>query len=224
MKPWVVIPAFNEQAAVGDVVRRVRPFAGEVVVVDDGSADGTYAAAAEAGAVTLRHAVNRGYGAALVTGSQYALEHGASTIVHFDADGQFEETDIPRLAAALTPGSKSAALGSRFLGTAVGLPKLRRVTLKLAILFTWAVSGVRLTDAHNGFRAFTKEAWREFRLRQDRMAFSSELVDELVRTGTSFVEVPVTVKYTEYSKRGSKQGSLPAVRIVKDIFLGKFIR
>jgi len=224
MKVVVVIPACQEAHNITAVVVSVLPFAQEIVVVDDGSTDGTAELARAAGATVLRHAVNRGYGAALVTGTVYALAHGAEAVVHFDADGQFEAAEIPRLLAALTPGLPSVALGSRFKGQVIGIPWLRRLTLKAAILFTWAVSGLKLTDAHNGFRAFTAEALRLMHLKQDRMAFSSEVVDELVRKHIPWVEVPVTVRYTTASRKGSKQGTLPVLRIVKDLFFGKIVR
>lgn len=224
MKTWVVIPAFNEAQAVGQVVRQVLPYAQGVVVVNDGSTDATTQVARGAGAQVVSHLTNRGYGAALVTGSQYALSQGAETVVHFDADGQLDVQDIPRLVAGLKPGQPSVALGSRFAGQAVGLPRSRWLTLKLAIWFTWAFSGLKLSDAHNGLRAFTAEALSLMRFTHDRMAFSSEVVDEIVRLKLSWVEVPVTVRYTDYSRRSSKQGSLPVFRIVRDLFLGKFIR
>ena len=223
-KLWAVIPAYQEAAAVGAVVRAVKPYVSQVVVVDDGSSDQTSVQARAAGAQVLRHWVNRGYGAALTTGTNYALAQGAEAVVHFDADGQFEVSDIPRLVAALKLGSPSVALGSRFLGQVEGLPHLRRLTLKLAILFTWAVSGIKLSDAHNGFRAFTKEALERMRWRQDRMAYGSEVVDEIVRTRTPWVEVPVTVRYTAATLKGSKQGRLPALKIVRDLFLGKLVK
>ncbi len=220
----VVIPAYQEAASLAGVVQRVRPFAERVVVVDDGSTDGTAEVARAAGATVLRHLINRGYGAALITGSTYALAQGAQVVVHFDADGQFEPSEIPRLVAALKLGVPSVALGSRFTGQVIGIPWLRQLTLKAAILFTWAVSGLRLTDAHNGFRAFTAAAWRLMHFSQDRMAFSSEVVDELARRNIPWVEVPVTVRYTTASLRGSKQGKLPVLRIVKDLLLGKIVR
>ena len=224
MRVAVVIPAYQEAKTIAVVVAQARPLVERVVVVDDGSTDGTANVAAAAGATVVRHLINRGYGAALTTGTAYALAHGAEAVVHFDADGQFEPAEISKLVAALRPGVPSVALGSRFLGQVIGIPLLRRLTLKVAILFTWAVSGLRLTDAHNGFRAFTAPALKLMHFKQDRMAFSSEVVDEIVRLKLPWVEVPVTVRYTTASKQGSKQGKLPILRIVKDLLFGKIVR
>jgi len=224
MKLIVVIPAFQEEASIGQVVKELLPLVDQVVVVDDSSTDRTAVVAAAAGATVLHHIINRGYGAALTTGSDYAVTQGADLIAHFDADGQFDPTDLPVLVKTLQNAKAQVALGSRFKGQALNMPWLRRLTLKLAIIFTWLVSGIRLTDAHNGFRLFTQEAWRMMNLRQDRMAFSSEVIDEIKRWRLPWVEVPVTVRYTNYSLKNSKQGSWPALKIVKDLFLGRLIR
>ncbi|MBU1038691.1 glycosyltransferase family 2 protein [Patescibacteria group bacterium] len=224
MKPDIVIPAYNEEPSIAAVVATVKPYANKVIVVDDGSSDQTATLAKSAGAVVLQHVVNRGYGAALITGSNWAIEQGAWAVLHFDADGQFDPQDIPRLVEYLVKDDNQVVLGSRFKGRVIGLPWLRRLTLKVAIIFTWVVSGVKLSDAHNGLRLFRATAWQLMILRQDRMAFSSELIDEIKRLKLNFVEAPVTVRYTDYSKQNSKQGRWPAVRIVKDLLLGKLLR
>ncbi len=224
MNTWVIIPAKNEAKNIADVVIKVKKIVDKVVVVDDGSDDDTANLATSAGAIVLQHLVNRGYGAALVTGSDYAVSRGADIIIHFDADGQFEANDISRLVGALQLGVPSVALGSRFLGKVIDMPKLRYLTLKLAIIFTWIFSGIKLTDAHNGFRAFTSSAWQKFNFRQDLMAFSSEVIDEIKRCNITWVEVPVTVRYTESSLKGSKQGKWPAAKIVKDLVVGRMFK
>jgi hypothetical protein len=126
--------------------------------------------------------------------------------------------------ATLKPAQPSVALGSRFLGKTLGMPQVRRLTLKFAIIFTWFVSGLKLTDTHNGFRAFTAEALKQMNFKQDRMAFSSEVIDEVARLKIPYVEVPVTVRYTDYSRKSSKQGSWPVLKIIRDIFWGKLTR
>lgn len=224
MRVFAVIPAYEASQSVSQVIEGLKPYVEKVIVVDDGSQDNTAQAAYRAGAVVLRHLVNRGYGAALITGNQYALRQGAQAVVHFDADGQFDPADIPKLLAALKPGQPSVALGSRFLGRAVNIPPLRKLTLKLAIIFTLFTTGLKLTDAHNGLRAFTAEALRLMDLQQDKMAISSEIIQQLVAHKIVFTEVPVTVFYTDYSLRSSKQGSWPVLKIVKDLFWGRFLR
>ncbi len=110
--PSIVIAAYNESRVIGAVVAELRAAGYPVVVVDDGSADGTAAAAASAGAIVVRHPINLGQGAALQTGIEFALEQGAETIVTFDADGQHRVADIPALCEALAKtrrNSRSAA-------------------------------------------------------------------------------------------------------------------
>ncbi len=224
MKTFVVIPAYQAAGTVAQAVAGVKKYVSDIVVVNDGSTDETGLVAQAAGAKVINHLVNRGYGAALITGTSQALKSGAEVIVHFDADGQFDPADVPKLISALKPNEASVALGSRFLGQAVNIPMLRKLTLKLAIIFTWVTTGLKLTDTHNGLRAFTRLAWEKFNLQQDKMAISSEILQEIATHKIPYQEVPVTVTYTAESLRGSKQGALPAVKIVKDLFVGKFLR
>ena len=220
---WVVIPAFNEAVAIGSVIAGVRAYAAKIVVVDDGSIDRTAEAAREAGAIVLRHVINRGQGAALQTGIDYALRRGASIVVTFDSDGQHSPADVPTLIAPLRDGRADIVLGSRFLGSTESMPRLRRVILHLAVLFTRMVSGLRVTDAHNGLRAFSRRAASLVHIQLDRMAHASELMDQIRRSGLVYTEVPVHVRYTEYSRQKGQRG-VHAVRIAFDYFIGKFVR
>lgn len=220
---FVVIAAFEEGRKIGEVVRDVRASYPDVVVVDDGSSDGTGKAAQEAGAAVLRHAVNRGQGAALQTGIDYALAHGAGYIVTFDADGQHEVGDIEAMLAPIRAGECDVTLGSRFLGEAVDMPVTRMIMLKLAVLFGRAFSGVALTDAHNGFRAFSSRSAGRIEITLDRMAHASEIIDQIRRKKLAWKEVPVRVHYTTYSL-GKGQSSRKAAKIALDYLLGKVLR
>lgn len=203
----MVMGAFNEASVIGEVVRELRVHHGQVVVVDDGSGDQTALRGAEAGAVVLRHVINRGQGAALQTGFTYCLRHGAQFILTFDADGQHSVTDVDRLLGPLLRGEADVAFGSRFLGEAPGMPRRRRILLKLGVLFTRLASGARLTDTHNGIRAFTREAASRIRISEDRMAHASELIDQVVANDLRYLEVPVTIRYTGYSMAKGQKAS-----------------
>ncbi len=216
----IVVPAYREAATIGGVVASLRRAYPEVVVVDDGSPDATGDCARAAGATVLRHVINRGQGAALKTGIDYAVARGARAVVTFDADGQHRVEDVASLLAALGEGF-DVALGSRFLADADAIPAGRRIVLRAAVLFTRLVSGIRVTDAHNGLRAFTAGAARRIELRQDRMAHASEILDEIARKGLRFREVACRVAYTDYS-RGKGQRSSAALRIAIDFLLGKW--
>jgi len=220
---WVVVAAYNEAAVIAEVVRPLVASGYRVVVVDDGSGDGTAARARTAGAVALRHVINRGQGAALQSGLRYALSHGAQVLVTFDADGQHSAEDIPRLVRPIAEQTADIVLGSRFIEHAAAVPLARRLLLRLAVAFTGVMSGIRLSDAHNGLRAMSRRAALQVDLQLDRMAHASEIIDQLVRTGLSLVEVSVTVRYTSYSlEKGQRAGN--AARIVWDYLMNRLSR
>ncbi len=214
-KTWVVIAAFNESTGIREVVEGIVDQGWKVVVVDDGSPDQTAQAARVPGAAVLRHAVNLGQGAALQTGIDFALNRNAQSVVTFDADGQHRAEDIPSLVDALQRAD--VALGSRKLGEAPGASASRIALLRLATFVSNRLSGLRLSDAHCGLRAFRAEAIAKLRIRQDRMAHASELLSLIRKNGLRVVEVPVSVLYTEYSM-GKGQSGLQAIRILFDYF------
>jgi polyprenyl-phospho-N-acetylgalactosaminyl synthase len=196
---WVVIAAFNEAAVIAPIVSELVRRGYHVVVVDDGSDDTTGQEAFAAGATLVTHPVNLGQGAALQTGIKFALQQRAAYVVTFDADGQHRPADIARLIDALIDHDAAYALGSRFLGTTRGIPPGRRLLLQAAIWLTRAMTGLRLTDTHNGLRAMTRDGANRIALRQNRMAHASEILEQIAASGLPHVEVPVTIDYTRYS-------------------------
>jgi len=212
---WVVIAGLDEGAVIFDVVREVTREGWSVVLVDDGSRDDTAGKARAAGATVLRHAINLGQGAALQTGIDYAIRRGARNLVTFDADGQHAAADIPTLVDALDHAD--IALGSRFLGTVEGASRRRMLLLRAAIVLSNRLSGMRLTDAHCGFRAFRASAAPSLRITQDRMAHASELLRKIRANELRVVEVPVTIRYTDHSKAKGQSG-FQAIRILFDYF------
>jgi glycosyltransferase involved in cell wall biosynthesis len=222
-KTAVVIAAYNEGAAIQAVTARLVPHYRWVIVVDDGSDDETGELARQSGAHVVRHPINLGQGAALQTGIDYALRVGASYIVTFDADGQHNPDEIGPMLQCLLESESDIVLGSRFLGRAVNMPRSKAFVLRLAILFTKVTTGLRLTDTHNGFRVMTAAAARRFRIRQNRMAHASEILDEIASKRLRYREFPVTVVYTPYSL-AKGQRILNSVNIVKDQFLGRLAK
>jgi glycosyltransferase involved in cell wall biosynthesis len=219
----VVIAAYNEAKAIGHVVRELREHYAQVVVVDDGSADATAQLALDAGAHVLTHLINRGQGAALQTGISYALLRGAQAVVTFDADGQHDVHDIARLLAPIRAGGAHIALGSRFLERREHIPLGRRMVLFCAVWFTRLFARARLTDTHNGLRAFSRVAAQKLDLQLDRMAHASELLDQVVASGLPYVEVPVRIRYTEYSLSKGQRSSA-ALRVAFDYLMARLIR
>jgi glycosyltransferase involved in cell wall biosynthesis len=213
---WVVIPAFREAAMIRRTVGEVRGRFVHVVVVDDGSDDVTAAEALAAGAVVLRHPLNLGQGAALQTGIDFAVDRGADYVATFDADGQHCVDDLSTMLDVLIDEDLDIVLGSRFLGRAEGLGAARRLVLKLAVLLGNLTSGVRLTDAHNGLRVMTRDAASRIELRQEQMAHASELVSQVGHLKLRHREVPVTIRYTDYSQ-AKGQRLTNGLRIVGDL-------
>ncbi|MCB9707197.1 MAG: glycosyltransferase family 2 protein [Myxococcales bacterium] len=219
---FVVIPAYNEGESSGEVIQNLPRWC-TCVVVDDGSMDDTAEQAARAGATVLRHVVNRGQGAALQTGIDYALSQGAKIIVTYDADGQHDPADLERLIAPLREGRADVALGSRFLEHVNEVPRTRRMVLRAAVLFTRMTSGLKLTDTHNGYRALSRAAAQKVSIRLDRMAHASEILDQIRIHKLRYVEVPVRIRYTEYSRQKG-QRARAAFRIAIDYLLGKLVK
>jgi glycosyltransferase involved in cell wall biosynthesis len=195
----VVIAAYNEGARIGPVLDELLEVVTNVVVVDDGSLDSTREAVLSRPVWLLTHPVNLGQGAALQTGLVFALARGASHIVTFDADGQHRPQDIRELLRSLGAQQADFALGSRFLGGAEGIPRSRRIILRMGVIFTRMLSGVALTDTHNGLRAMTRRGAERIRITFNRMEHASELIDQVARSGLKFVEVPVHIRYSAAS-------------------------
>lgn len=220
MKIVCVIPAWNEEKNIGAVVADVKRWIADIVVVDDGSRDQTAEVALAKGALVLRHPINRGQGAALRTGTQYALENGADVIVHFDADGQFVAEEILAAAAPVVDGETEMVFGSRFLDKEHNLPPLKkRLILPLARLFNRFFLGVKFNDPQNGFRVLSAQAARKLDWRQDKMAHCSEILWLTKKLDINYREVGVTVRYTEFGQRMSG-----GWRIIKDLFLDRLIK
>lgn len=218
---FVIVPAFNEEQSIGRVVTDLFEHGFEhVIVVDDGSSDKTRQYAEQAGAVVLRHEINRGQGASLQTGNEYALKNGATTVVHFDADGQFNPSDIKPALEFLQAHKADILLGSRFLDNRSQIPWTKKyLVLPISRFVNKFLTGLALSDAHNGFRVLSKTALEKINISQDRMAHNSDIVKQIKEYGLIFVEYPVEVKYFEYG-----QGVGGGFKILQDIFTAKFLK
>jgi glycosyltransferase involved in cell wall biosynthesis len=224
MKVVAVIPAYNEAPRIEKTVQSVREVIPDVLVVDDGSVDDTAARARAAGAQVARHAINRGQGAGLRTGTEAALRLGADIVVHVDADGQHDPSFIPTLIAPILEGRSDVVFGSRFLGERPqGMPLMRRGLLVAARGFNSLIMGIprRVTDPQSGMRALNRVAASELQFRQDRMAHCSEILRLATRSQLRWVEVPIRVHYTSESlAKGQK--SFDALKIAWQLLLGVF--
>ena len=216
-----VVPVYNEASVIGDVIADILRVTPHAVCVNDGSRDGSAAEIVKAGAYLVDHPINMGQGAALQTGIEFARSlPGVERFVTFDADGQHLVEDAMRMVTLLEEGDVDIVLGSRFLGASVGASRAKKVLLRAAVAFSNMTSGVRLTDAHNGLRAFNRHVADTIEITAPDMTHASEIVELIARNGYRYREVPVTIHYTEYS-RSKGQASVNALNIAVDTLLRK---
>ncbi len=212
-----VIAAYNEAKNITKVVNNVRPFVDYIIVVDDFSKDETFKLAGAAGAIVLKHPINRGQGAALQTGNEYALNLGADIIVHFDGDDQFLAEEIKDMIEPILKNQADIVFGSRFLGKEANLPYFKKkVIYPLAQLFTRFILGIKLSDPQNGFRAMTRETALKIKIENREMAHNSEIQSKAFKAKLKIAEVPITVIYHHFGQKLS--GGL---KIIKDLLIYK---
>ncbi len=220
MKVFIIIPAYNEEKKIGQVILDLlKNSYKNIIVVDDGSTDNTYKICKNFDIVVLQHILNRGQGAALRTGTLFALEQGADYIVHFDADGQMQAKDIKRLLDVCHNYKFDVVLGSRF-NNKKSIPILRRWLLLGARLFNMFFLGVNLQDPQSGFRVLTRDSALKLQIIYDRMAHCSQLLHDMYKYKLRVKEVPVEIKYTKYSLQKG-QGFFDSFKIIRDMLVNK---
>jgi glycosyltransferase involved in cell wall biosynthesis len=196
---FIVIPAYNEETVIADVIAEIRAAGYEnILVVDDGSRDTTYEKAQETGVTALRHRLNRGKGAATKTGIEAAKLMGADIVVTMDGDGQHSPADIEKLVAPIRDGHCDVVLGTR-LKNPEGMPKYKIVHNWIGNAIVWYLYGLWVSDSQSGFRAYSRHASEVINTRTDRYEYDSEVIREIYKYKLTYREVPIEVRYTEYS-------------------------
>ena len=189
-----ILPAYNEEVAIGSMVLRTKKYVNRVIVVDDGSSDQTAEVAAMAGAEVIRHLQNRGKGAALKTG--FAALNSPTVIVTMDTDGQHNPSDIPNIVEPILKGKADLVNGSRYLnGNKKDTPFYRRIGQKVLDTATNFGSGIEVTDSQSGFRAFNPDIRDVFRFQQNGLAIESEMLADAADAGLGIQEVEIGVRY-----------------------------
>jgi glycosyltransferase involved in cell wall biosynthesis len=201
-----VVPALNEETAIGSVVLRARQHVDAVMVVDDGSTDATGAIAALAGAEVIRHERNLGKGMALRHAFLRARDMEADSLVCLDGDGQHNPDEIPTLLAPILNGEADMVIGSRFLGIRSDIPRYRQAGQKVLTTLTNKVSVTKVTDSQSGFRAFSKKAIGSIPLEEDGIGIESSMQRSADDLGLRITEVPITCRYD--IEHASKMGSI----------------
>lgn len=222
MKRVIVIPAWNEGSAITPVVAAAVLVAEAVVVVDDGSTDDTGEAARRAGAIVVRHAVNRGLGGALGTGIAAALALGADFVVTMDADGQHRAEDAVKIFERLEKGDVDFVMGSRMLDASGNMPPRRRIANRVGNWLTWALFGTLVSDSQSGLRGLSRAAATGLDLRTNGMEVSSEFVKLISDRHWRWAEVAIPAIYTDYSL-SKGQGFLPGIRTALKLVFRRFV-
>lgn len=217
-----VIPAYNEAKRVGKVVEAVAGYVDTVIVVDDGSTDGTAGAAKKAGANVIRHSENGGAGAATMTGLEAARRMGARIAVTLDADEQHDPADIPKLLEPARNDTADIVFGNRF-GQRNRIPAIRRVFNAIGNLVTLLATGKWVQDSQCGYKVFGPKALKQVDLRMRGFEFCTEIVREAVQHRWRVAEIPVKVIYSEYTLAKGQSFS-NGVKTAMKILLRSFLR
>ena len=221
----IVIPAYNEGEVIEQVVREVQA-AGDyrIIVVDDGSSDGTYLKAAQIpGVIALRQKLNRGKGAATKTGIIAANRMMPDVVVTMDGDGQHDPEDIPNLVKPIIENGYDVVLGTR-LKQVDGMPFHKIIANKIGNLVTLVLYGIYVSDSQSGLRAYSHYATAIIDTRADKYEYDSKVIREINHNRLKFTEVPIQVRYTEYSmgktqKQGFVNGLKTVVRMIWDLLV-----
>jgi len=206
LKIYIVIPAYNEARLIARVIRDLFNYGyNNIVVVDDGSTDNTAGIVKKFNAELVRHPVNMGPGAAIKTGIDYALLKNADIIVTFDADGQHLAKDIPGLIKPIINNEAEITLGNRFLNNTSNVPLFKEVILKTGAILMFLMYGIISSDAHNGLKAMSRTTAQRIDIKSNGWEYCSEIIEEVRLKKIKYLEIPVTVKYSDYSiKKGQK--------------------
>lgn len=266
MKTTAIVPVYNENPEqLAQVLAGLKNYVDDIVVVDDGSVSNYSLPITHC--TLLRHEINRGQGAALQTGTDFAVKNGAEIIIHFDADGQHNPKDIPALIKPIEEGRVDFVFGSRYLPkfkvypersgaeprepvsqssdvnyskygsrrdpsahpenqTGLGRDRFwaipwtkRKIIHPLARLVNYIFTGLKLSDAHNGFRAFRADIADKIRLTQDRMAHATEIMRLVKQNKIRYTEVAVRIDYHRYG-----QGLKGGIKVIKELVAGRIIK
>lgn len=201
MRLTVIIPVYNEQATIATILQQVRAvnLASEIIIVDDGSTDGTYDAlkgeASQPGTIVLHHDRNQGKGAAVRRGLDRAT---GEIILIQDADLEYDPRDYPALIRPIEEGRVKVVYGSRFLGPRKAMLFWHMLGNKLLTLITNVLYNAILSDMETGYKVFAADVIKNIRLRSRRFEFEPEITAKVLKRGHRIFEVPISYYGREY--------------------------
>lgn len=196
VKSIAIIPAFNEEVAIGSIILRTLKYVDNVLVIDDGSNDKTKEVSLLAGAHVLTHPTNYGKGVALKSAFDYIKDLDYDIIITIDGDGQHNPDEIPDLIKPIIEEGIDLVNGSRYMnGPEENTPAYRRVGQQVLDKATNISAGINVTDSQSGFRAFSNQAIQCFRFNDTGFGIESEMLADAAESGLKIAEVPITVRY-----------------------------
>jgi glycosyltransferase involved in cell wall biosynthesis len=220
----ILVPVYNEASVLSEVVEEIQKVGKfTIIVIDDGSRDDSFRVAKNLDVVAIRHKINRGKGAAVKTGIEVAKRLNADIVVTMDGDGQHDPLDIAVLVKPIVEDGCDVVLGSRLMNHD-GMPVIKIIANKVGNIFTWLFYGIFVSDSQSGFRSFSKYAIQVIDTKADKYEYDSKVIREMKNNRLKFVEVPVQVRYTEYSmgkkhKQGFVNGLKTLGRMIWDMLV-----
>ena len=223
MKSVIVIPAFNEEKAIGEIIQKSLQY-GDVLVIDDGSSDNTYEIAKKSEACIISHNTNLGKGVSLK--DAFGEVEGYDVVVTIDGDGQHNPDEIPLLIKPVVDGDADLVNGSRYMdGFDKDTPAYRRVGQKVLDIATNITSGTNVTDSQSGFRAFRGNTIKYYGFRDTGFGIESEMLADAAENNLKIIEVPITVRYdveNSSTKGPVTHGVGVLIKIIKDKIIRTF--
>ena len=222
MDIWVIIPAYNEEKMIGEVLEELSSRGLKLVIIDDGSTDRTYQIARTmvddnpGRGYLYKHLINRGLGATLKTGIEASLSKGADIMVTFDADGQHNPDDILPVCQPILEGRADVVIGVRNFDD---MPGVKKVSNQLMNFITRVFYGANVNDSQSGLRAFNRKAAVALDIESREYGISSEIIREIKHKELKMEEVPIETIYTDYAlSKGTnlKVGIKILVRMIRD--------
>ena len=191
MKTYAIIPAYNEEGHITEVIEKTKAHANNIIVIDDGSTDKTYDIAKKTGVIVLKHVINLGKGAALKTGCDYAIKNGANILINLDSDGQHDPNEIPKFLEELK--TSDLVKGVRQFGG--DMPFIKRAwNFGISRLFS-ILYGKGIYDQQCGFRVLTAETYKKIRWKSTDYLVETEILVNLLKVGLKLKEVPIKTIY-----------------------------
>lgn len=200
LKVVAVIPCYNTEYFISDVVSKAKKYVNEVIVVNDGSRDGTAEAAKAAGALVIHHGIRMGYGDAIKSCFEAAKANKADILVTLDGDGQHNPDELPQVLAPLLSGEADLVIGSRFLQLPqatqqTNMPGYRKFGINVITFLYNFGSRIKVSDSQSGFRAYSKKILDTISLTEKGMGISVEVILKARERGFSIKEVPISCTY-----------------------------